>query len=159
MSSPVVTAGMLIRRPVAEVFNAFVDPAVTSRFWFTRSSGPLKVGAKVRWDWGMYGASDEVRVLALEPDVRILIEWDTPPSQVDWRFEARGDHTWLTVENRGFADDAEGVGKALNSSGGFALVLAAAKAWLEQGLDLRLIEDRFPDGVKSNWTGREEMDR
>ncbi|MBC7990984.1 MAG: polyketide cyclase, partial [Luteimonas sp.] len=27
---------MLIRRPVAEVFEAFVDPAITSRFWFTR---------------------------------------------------------------------------------------------------------------------------
>lgn len=29
-------AEMLIRRPVAEVFAAFVDPAVTTRIWFTR---------------------------------------------------------------------------------------------------------------------------
>jgi hypothetical protein len=32
---------MLIRRPVEEVFNAFVDPTVTTRFWFSRSSGQL----------------------------------------------------------------------------------------------------------------------
>jgi hypothetical protein len=37
-------AEMLIRRPVAEVVEAFVDPAVTSRFWFTRSTGRLEVG-------------------------------------------------------------------------------------------------------------------
>ena len=35
---PVATAGMLIRRPVAEVFEAFANPAVTTRFWFRRGS-------------------------------------------------------------------------------------------------------------------------
>jgi uncharacterized protein YndB with AHSA1/START domain len=29
---------MLIRKPVAEVFEAFVDPAITSRFWFNKGS-------------------------------------------------------------------------------------------------------------------------
>jgi uncharacterized protein YndB with AHSA1/START domain len=36
--------GMLIRRPVAEVFEAVVDPDVTTKFWFTRSSGRLEPG-------------------------------------------------------------------------------------------------------------------
>jgi uncharacterized protein YndB with AHSA1/START domain len=30
---PVAKAAMLIRRPVADVFEAFVDPAITSKFW------------------------------------------------------------------------------------------------------------------------------
>ena len=30
---PVARTGMLIRRPAAEVFEAFVDPAITTRFW------------------------------------------------------------------------------------------------------------------------------
>jgi len=33
------------------------------------------------------------------------------------------------------------------STGGFTLVLAGAKAWLEQGLTLGLIGDRHPKGV------------
>jgi len=37
-------AEMLVRKPVGEVFEAFVDPAITSRFWFTRSSGRLEAG-------------------------------------------------------------------------------------------------------------------
>jgi uncharacterized protein YndB with AHSA1/START domain len=40
--APVAKAAMLIRKPVAEVFEAFIDPAITSRFWFTKSSGRLE---------------------------------------------------------------------------------------------------------------------
>jgi len=32
-------AEMLIRKPVAEVFEAFINPEITSKFWFTRGSG------------------------------------------------------------------------------------------------------------------------
>jgi catechol 2,3-dioxygenase-like lactoylglutathione lyase family enzyme len=34
---------MLIRKPAAEVFEAFVDPDVTTHFWFTKGSGRLEV--------------------------------------------------------------------------------------------------------------------
>jgi uncharacterized protein YndB with AHSA1/START domain len=37
--TPMATAEMLIRRPVPEVFEAFVNPAITSKFWFTKGSG------------------------------------------------------------------------------------------------------------------------
>jgi len=37
-----MNTGMLIRRPVAEVFEAFIDPDITTQFWFTRSSGRLE---------------------------------------------------------------------------------------------------------------------
>jgi uncharacterized protein YndB with AHSA1/START domain len=56
-NAPVVKTEMRIRKPVAQVFEAFVDPAITSRFWFTKASGrlePGKPGNKVRWDWEMY---------------------------------------------------------------------------------------------------------
>ena len=73
--APVVRTGMLIRRPVEEVFEAFADPAVTTRFWFTRGSGRLEAGKQVQWDWEMYGISVPVDVRAVEPGRRIRIEW------------------------------------------------------------------------------------
>lgn len=76
---PVVETAMLIRRPVAEVFEAFADPAVTSRFWFTRGSGRLEPGRTVRWDREMDGHSVDVKVKAVEPDRRIVIEWEGEP--------------------------------------------------------------------------------
>jgi uncharacterized protein YndB with AHSA1/START domain len=53
MNAPIVKAEMLIRKPPAEVFNAIIDPAVTTKFWFTKSSGKLEPGKRVRWDWEM----------------------------------------------------------------------------------------------------------
>lgn len=154
MNPPVASAGMLIRRPVAEVFRAFVDPAVTTRFWFSRGSAPLAPGAVVRWDWEMYGAGSDVRVKAIEPERRILIDWDLDdPNEVEWRFEPRGDHTWVAVENRGFGDD-DPVAKAIDSTGGFALVLAGAKVWLEHGIEPRFVLDRHPDHRVEGWKDR-----
>lgn len=154
MSGPVASAGMLIRRPVAEVFEAFVDPAVTCRFWFTGGSSRLESGARVRWDWAMYGVGTDVVVRAIEPQRRILIAWDvdSDPTEVEWRFEARDGATWVTVENRGFSGSGdEQTGKALESTGGFALVLAGAKIWLEHGIEPGFVVDRHPDARAAGW--------
>src|SRR4030095_770593 len=72
---PVTSTGMLIRKPVAEVFEAFVDPNITTKFWFTKSSGRLEAGKQVQWDWEMYDISTPVTAKAIEPNSRILIEW------------------------------------------------------------------------------------
>jgi hypothetical protein len=51
---PTVNVGMLIRRPPEEVFQAFVDPAISTKFWFTKSSGTTRPGAVLQWDWEMF---------------------------------------------------------------------------------------------------------
>ncbi|MBM6593731.1 SRPBCC domain-containing protein [Microvirga pudoricolor] len=153
MTSPTATAGMLIRCPVPEVFNAFVDPAVTTRFWFTHSTGWLAPEAEVRWTWAMYGATTDVRVKEFEPNRRILMEWDvdSSPTEVEWIFQPHADGTFVDVVNRGFASSSDQVANAIESAGGFALVLAAAKFWLEHGIRPTLIEDRHPSAHVSGW--------
>lgn len=145
--TPIAETAMLIRRPAAEVFAAFADPAITTRFWFTRSSGPLAPGARVRWEWGMYGVGAGVVVTDFVPDRRIAIEWgDEHPTTVVWDFAPHGpDATYVTITNSGFLGDGDArVAQALDAVGGFALVLAGLKAWLERGLALNLVADRHP---------------
>lgn len=148
--TPTAEAGMLIRRPVAEVFEAIVDPAITTKFWFTHGSGRLDSGNEVRWEWRMYGASTTVKVSEIVRNERIVMQWGDPPTTVVWTFtEMPGDATFLEVRNFGFAGTPdEQVNEAIGSTGGFTLVLAGAKAWLEQGLTLGLIGDRHPKGVQ-----------
>jgi uncharacterized protein YndB with AHSA1/START domain len=153
---PVATAGMLFRRPVKDVYEAFVDPAVTTKFWFTKSSGRLDEGKPVTWEWEMYGVSTHVEVKAIEPSKRILIEWDngTPePSLVEWTFSPRGEnHTFVDVRNFDLKGDTDAqVARAIDSAGGFALVLAGAKAWLEHGIELNAVRDRHPDMLVKGW--------
>lgn len=48
---PISKTGMLIRKPVAQVFEAFVSPEITTKFWFTKSSGRHEAGGKIEWEW------------------------------------------------------------------------------------------------------------
>ena len=142
-NAPAAKAQMLIRKPVGDVFEAFVDPAITSKFWFTRSTGRLEPGKELRWDWEMYGVSTPVRVTAIERNRRILIEWDDPPCPVEWVFSPRADNTtFVKISHRGFrGTDDEVVAQAIGSTEGFTLVLAGLKALLEHGVSLNLIAD------------------
>ncbi|MER9231299.1 SRPBCC family protein [Mesorhizobium sp. M0622] len=149
--TPTAEAGMLIRRPVAEVFEAFIDPAITTKFWFTHGSDRLDSGNKVRWEWRMYGVSTAVMVSEIVPNEKIVMQWSDPPTTVVWTFtEMPGGTTFVEVRNFGFAGSGdEQVNQAIGSTDGFALVLAGAKAWLEHGLTLGLISDRHPKGVSA----------
>ncbi|MER9415252.1 SRPBCC family protein [Mesorhizobium sp. M0306] len=147
--TPTAEAGMLIRRPVADVFEAFVDPAITTKFWFTHGSDRLDSGREISWEWRMYGVSTTVNVSEIVENKKIVMQWTDPPTTVVWTFaEMPGATTFVEVRNFGFAGSPdEQVKQAIGSTGGFALVLAGAKAWLEQGLTLGLIGDRHPKGV------------
>ena len=145
-------AEMLIRRPVAHVFEAFIDPAITSKFWFSGGSGSLEPGKTVRWDWEMYGFSLNASVKAIERDRRIVVEWSgagQPTTTVEWTFRPRPDGTtYVTITNYGFQGDVEQEAKqAIGSTEGFAYVLAGAKAWLEHRVQLNLVPDKYPDGL------------
>jgi uncharacterized protein YndB with AHSA1/START domain len=149
---PVARTGMLIRRPVAEVFDAFVDPETITRFWFTRSSGRLEAGKQVQWDWEMYGISIQVTVKAVEPNERILIEWpgQIGPDTIEWTFTPLEDGTtFVRVLNSGFQGNGdELLRQATDSTQGFTLVLAGLKALLEHDIRLNLVLDRYPKGVE-----------
>ena len=149
---PIAKAEMLIRKPVAEVFEAFVNPAITSKFWFTKGSGSLESGKQVRWDWEMYDFSVQVNVKAVEKNARVLIEWSAygAPTPVEWIFTPRREGTtFVSVTNKGFpGDEDETLQHALDSTEGFAFVLAGLKAFLEHDVILNLVPDRFPDGLR-----------
>lgn len=140
----VAKAEMLFRKPVEEVFEAFIDPAITSKFWFTKSSGRLETGKRVQWDWEMYGASAAVDVIEIEENKRILIDFGTT---VEWVFTSRAENeTFVTITNTGFKGDGDEIVKqALDSTEGFTIVLCGLKALLEHDIVLNLVSDKAPD--------------
>jgi len=148
-------AQMVIRRPVREVFDAFVDPDVTTKIWFTHSTGRVEQGKHLRWDWEMYDVSAEVDVLTVVDLERIVIEWpygpDETPTEVEWTFTPLGEAaTFVAVTNRGFSGSPEDVAnQAVDSTEGFALLLVGAKALLEHGIELNLVADHSPPETRS----------
>ena len=152
---PSVKVGLLIRRPPAEVFQAIVDPGVTTRFWYTKSSGTMTPGARLTWEWEMYGVSSEVVVTDVEDGRRVVFSWSgySPehPSTVEFRFLPMPDDaaaTYVRVSETGFTGTAdELVAKVAGSTGGFTFVLSAMKALLEHDLDIGLVRDVHPSGA------------
>ena len=151
---PTVKTGMLIRRPIADVFEAFVNPEITTKFWFTKSSGRLEVGKQVQWSWEMYGISILVTAKAIEPNRRIVIEWPGhgSPTIVECTFAAQEDGTtFVRITNEGFTGDGDALVKqATDSTQGFSLVLAGLKALLEHDVRLNLVADRYPKGIEEH---------
>jgi uncharacterized protein (TIGR02246 family) len=149
--SPVAKDKMLIRRPVAEVFEAFINPDITSRFWFSKGSGRLEAGKEVTWEWEIYNFSVQVNVKAVEQNARIVVKWLAygVPTPIEWIFTSRPDGTtFVSVTNRGLpGSETEAMQHALDATEGFAFVLAGAKALLEHNVQLNLVPDRFPDGL------------
>ncbi|WP_343704534.1 SRPBCC family protein [Chitinophaga sp.] len=141
-----VEAQMLIRKPAATVFEAFIDPAVTRHFWFTKSSGKLETGKTITWEWEMYNVSTKVMVKEIIPDTKIAVDWGDPSTAVDFNFQPLQDgSTYVVVREYGFKQTGDDLLAIIrDSTGGFTTVLDGLKAYLEHGIDLNLIGDKFP---------------
>jgi uncharacterized protein YndB with AHSA1/START domain len=148
---PSMETGMLIRRPAADVFEAIVNPAITSAFWFTKGSGRLEVGKQVQWAWEMYDISIDVAAKAIEPGKRVVIEWPgySGPTVVEWTFAERKDGTtFVSITETGFTGTGDELVKFVaDSTQGFTLMLAGLKAFLEHNVRLNLTADRYPKPI------------
>jgi len=137
-----------IRKPVFEVFEAFIDPAITTKFWYTHATGKLKEGGKIEWRWEMYDLVIPVNVLQIIENQAIILEWGDGQhkSKVKWEFNSVNENlTFLTITNYDFLGEGEElINQIKDSTKGFTFVLAGLKAWLEHKIQLRLVDDAFP---------------
>lgn len=149
-TSPSVNVGMLIRRSAHDVFEALADPAITTRFWYSKSTGRMEAGAVLTWTWEMYGAAGNVWVNEVEVDRRIAFSWDgydpTHPTSVEFHFiPYEGSATYLRIRETGFSGDPDTqVARALDSTSGFTFLLSSLKAALEHDITLRVVLDAHP---------------
>ncbi len=140
-----VQAQMLIRKPIDNVFEAFINPEVTTNFWFTKSSGKLEEGKTITWEWEMYGAKSEVKVLQIIPNQLIKTEWGLFSNNVDYEFKEMEKGTLIIIKSYGYSETGDELLSVINdNTGGFTTVLDGCKAYFEHGINLRLIEDKFP---------------
>lgn len=140
-----VQAQMLIRKPIQEVFEAFINPEITTNFWFTKSTGKLEEGKTIVWEWEMYDAKSEVKTLQIIPDQLIRTEWGLFSNNVDYEFKEMEKGTLVIIKSYGYSEKGDELLSVINdNTGGFTTVLDGCKAYLEHGINLRLIEDKFP---------------
>lgn len=145
-------AQMLIRKPVEEVFEAFINPAITKNFWFTKGSDRLEVNKSIIWCWEMYNVSTPVVAKEILQNQKIVFEWDNATKTVEINFtELDDDSTFVTVIESGYDKTGDELIAAIkDSTAGFTTVLDGLKAFLEHRINLNLIADKFLKEVSAD---------
>lgn len=132
-----------IGRPVAEVFDAVVNPTKLSGYFTTvrGASAPLVAGTTVTW-WGEI----PVEVDEVVPEHRIVLRWDGSgpdekpayKTRIEMNFEPLDDGgTFVTIAEEGWRETETGRKRSYINCEGWSQMLACMKAYVEHGINLR----------------------
>jgi uncharacterized protein YndB with AHSA1/START domain len=144
-----------VGRPVHEVFEAVADPARLSAYFTTGGAvGRLETGATVQWDFADFPGAFPVEVVEVVQDERIVLRWEagegapeggeTPAGSgymttVTMTFSPLDDgaRTLVRIAEEGWRETPAGLKASYGNCMGWSQMLAALKAWVEHGLNLR----------------------
>ena len=148
---PTFSVAGRIAKPIAEVFEAVVDPGKLSAYFTTGGAkGRLAPGATATWDFHDFPGAFPVSVTEVETNKRIVLQWDSAEGSVEpdaagnrrttvtMSFEALEDgRTLVRITEHGWSDTPEGHKAAYGNCEGWTGMLCAMKVWLEHGIMLR----------------------
>jgi uncharacterized protein YndB with AHSA1/START domain len=129
--------------PVAQAYEAVADPAqLRQHFTMGGAVGRMETGATVTWDFADFPGAFPVQVIEADPPQRLVFDWSHPSGEgmnrVIFRFQSVGaDRCKVIVSESGWTADAEGLKAAYGNCMGWSHMLAAMKAWLDHGIQLR----------------------
>ena len=131
-----------IRKPIAEVFDAVVDPKKLSGYFVGQASGPLVAGATVQWKFPELDKPFPVVVREVVKDEKVVFEWESAEGGYNTRVEMAfkpmdGGATMVQVAESGWKQTPEGQKASYGNAGGWMHMLACLKAYLEYGINLR----------------------
>ena len=138
-----------ISKPVHDVFEAVADPKKLSGYFTTGGAkGRLETGATVTWDFHDFPGAFPVRVVKVEADREIVLQWEAASDDdaagaydttVTMRFEPLDDNTrtLVTITEEGFRENAAGQKASYDNCEGWTGMLVGMKAYLEHGINVR----------------------
>jgi uncharacterized protein YndB with AHSA1/START domain len=140
---------MLIKKPVSEVFLAFIDPEITTKFWFTKSTGKLEKNKIITWYWETLNYSTDVMVEEIIEDRLIKFDWGGSMPKAEIEFTALDkDKTFVKIKSYGCTYSGKDlIYTIMGRVDNFVTVLDGLKVYLEYNIKLDLVKDKFPDGI------------
>lgn len=131
-----------IARPVADVFEAVVNPDELSHYFTTGGAeGRLATGATVTWDFHDFPGAFPVEVIEVVDYEKIVLQWDADEGRkttVTMGFEPLEDgRTLVTITEEGWRENQAGLDASYGNCEGWTGMLCAMKMWVEHGINLR----------------------
>jgi uncharacterized protein YndB with AHSA1/START domain len=131
-----------ILKPVAEVFEAVVNPKKLTGYFTKTASGPLTEGMTVHWSFVEDPTDTPVKVRQVIKNDRIVLEWPSAEGGYDTRVEMvfkplDGQATMVQISESGWRDTPKGIESSYGNCSGWMHMACCLKAYLEHGINLR----------------------
>lgn len=130
-----------INKPVAEVFDAVVNPKKITGYFCDKADAPLVEGQTVHWTWSAKPVTHPVKVKQIVPNAKIVIEWPAAPSGTtvaEMSFTALEDgRTMVSISESGWPSNDDGFKASYRNCEGWQHMMSCMKAYLQHGIDLR----------------------
>lgn len=132
---------MKILKPVNEVFEAIVDPAIMSNYWFSSESGRWEEGKTVTLRYEEYHAQVDINVLEIKENQKIVYRWPASDEGTVVTITLKAlDHasTVIEVNEKGWkAEDDALISVLVGQKEGWVYALTCLKAYLEYGVRMK----------------------
>ena len=132
-----------IKKPVAEVFDAVVNPKKLSGYFTTGgASGPLVAGSTVSWDFADFPGAFPVQVREVVPNRLIVLAWKANDGDYDttvrMEFESLDPgSTLVRISESGWKENQAGLDSSYGNCSGWMHMLCCLKVYMEHGTNLR----------------------
>ena len=142
---PTFTVFIFVNRPRSRVFEAVADPTELSSYFTTGgASARPEAGATVTWDFHDFPGAFPVHIREVVDNELIAFDWQANEEDADYlirvtmRFSDAGEgRAKVEVEESGYRDTDAARKASYGNCMGWAQMLAALKAWVEHGINLR----------------------
>jgi uncharacterized protein YndB with AHSA1/START domain len=132
-----------IRKPVAEVFDAVVDPKKLAGYFVKEASGPMVAGQTVMWSFPEFKDSFPVEIAEVVKNERIVLVWEGDQGRGNTRVEMvfkpmeNPAHTMVQIAESGWVNDEQGLKFSHGNAAGWMHMMMGLKGYLEYGVNLR----------------------
>lgn len=135
---------MIIQKPVSEVFDAVYNNKKISQYFVTAgASAPLKEGTTVQWEFADFPGPFPVHCKQVVENKLITLQWEAADqggyqTTCEFVFEAlNGNETKVKIYETGWRENEAGINASYGNCMGWSQMVAAMKAYLEYGINLR----------------------
>lgn len=130
-------AALQIQKPVAEVFEAIVNPVHLTNYFISESSGRMETRKELIWEFGDFPGKFPVKVTEVRTNQSISLVWDKE-TVVNITLEAQPNNSTVVKVTEGEKDlSEENLKWLIGNTFGWGNFLDCMKAYLEYGINLR----------------------
>jgi uncharacterized protein YndB with AHSA1/START domain len=135
-----IKTALQIQKPMAEVFEAIVNPEKMCNYFISESSGRMEEGKTLIWKFPEFEEESPVRIGKIEHDKYISFYWHIGEQELMVEIslsQRENNSTLVTITEKSMENNETGINWLKGNTEGWANFLACLKAYLEYGINLR----------------------